>query len=156
MEKKRATVRYISGNTARQLQAVPERKRRERQEKQKKELSQSVKKNREKALQMSMGYVLFLAAVTITVVVVCFNYLKLHADISATTSNITNLTSSIDTLTAQNDALDYSINSYTDVNYIVRVAVEELGMVQASKDQVSYYKSTESEFMKQFTDVPEE
>lgn len=153
MENKRAAVKYISGNTARQLQAVPERKHRE---KQKRELSQSVKKNREKALEMSMGYVLFLAAATIALVVVCFNYLKLRADISETNSNITKLTSSIDMLTAQNDAVDYSINSYTDVNYIVRVAVEELGMIQASKDQVSYYKSSESEFMKQFTDVPEE
>lgn len=153
MENKRATVKYISGNTARQLQAVPER---ERQEKQKKELSQSAKKNREKALQMNMGYLLFLAAATVAVVIVCFNYLKLNADISATNANIAELTSSIDTITAQNDALDYSINSFTDINHIIKVAVEELGMVQANKEQVSYYKSSESEFMKQFTEVPEE
>lgn len=153
MENNRATVKYISGNTVRQLQAVPER---ERQEKQKKELSQSAKKNREKALQMNMGYLLFLAAATVAVVIVCFNYLKLNADISATNANIAELTSSIDTITAQNDALDYSINSFTDINHIIKVAVEELGMVQANKEQVSYYKSSESEFMKQFTEVPEE
>lgn len=153
MENRKFRGEYISGNTARQLQAVPERK---RVEEHKKQLSQTVKRNREKASQMSFGYLMFLAAATIALVVVCFNYLKLHADISATNSSITNLTSSVDTLTAQNDAMDYSINSYTDVNYIIKVATEELGMVQASKDQVSYYKSTESEYMKQFTDVPNE
>lgn len=153
MENKKSSVRYISGNTARQLEAVPERK---RQERQKKELSRSAKLNREKALEMNMGYVLFLAAATVAAVFICFNYLKLHADISATNSNITELKSSVDTLKAQNDALDYSINSFTDINHIIKVAVEELGMVQAAKEQVSYYKSTESEYMKQFTDVPEE
>lgn len=154
MENKRvSTAKYINGSAARQLEAVPARK---RQEEKKRELSQSARRNREKASRMSLGYVLFLAAATMAVVVVCFNYLKLHADISDTNSNITKLTSSVDTMTAQNDALDYSINSYTDVNYIIKTAVEELGMVQASKDQISYYKSTESEYMKQFTDIPEE
>lgn len=154
MENKRvSTAKYINGSAARQLEAVPAR---ERQEEKKRELSQSARRNREKASRMSLGYVLFLAAATMAVVVVCFNYLKLHADISDTNSNITKLTSSVDTMTAQNDALDYSINSYTDVNYIIKTAVEELGMVQASKDQISYYKSTESEYMKQFTDIPEE
>lgn len=154
MENKRvSTTKYINGSAARQLEAVPAR---ERQKEKKKELSQTARRNREKASQMSLGYVLFLAAATVAVAVVCFNYLKLHADISDTNSNITELTSSIDTLTAQNDALDYSVNSYTDVNYIIKTAVEELGMVQASKDQISYYKSTESEYMKQFTDIPEE
>lgn len=154
MENKRvSTAKYINGSAARQLEAVPAR---ERQEEKKRELSQSARRNREKASQMSLGYVLFLAAATMAVAVVCFNYLKLHADISDTNSNITKLTSSVDTMTAQNDALDYSINSYTDVNYIIKTAVEELGMVQASKDQISYYKSTESEYMKQFTDIPEE
>lgn len=154
MENKRvSTAKYINGSAARQLEAVPAR---ERQEEKKRELSQSARRNREKASQMSLGYVLFLAAATMAVAVVCFNYLKLHADISDTNSNITKLTSSVDTMTAQNDALDYSINSYTDVNYIIKTAVEELGMVQASKDQISYYKSTESEYMKRFTDIPEE
>lgn len=154
MENKRvSTAKYINGSAARQLEAVPAR---ERQEEKKRELSQSARRNREKASRMSLGYVLFLAVATMAVVVVCFNYLKLHADISDTNSNITKLTSSVDTMTAQNDALDYSINSYTDVNYIIKTAVEELGMVQASKDQISYYKSTESEYMKQFTDIPEE
>lgn len=153
MEKKRITGEYVSGSAARQLQAVPERK---RVEKENKKLSQAVKANREKAKQISFGYMLFLAMATVALVVVCVSYLKLHADIAETKSNINTISTSIDTLTAQNDSLDYSINSYTDINYIIKVATEELGMVQASKGQVSYYTSTESEYMKQFADVPEE
>ena len=39
---------------------------------------------------------------------------------------------------------------------IIKVATEELGMVRASGNQVIYYDSTESEFMKQFADVPKQ
>lgn len=142
---------YVTGNTARQLEVVPERK----AEQPKKELSHAARRNREKASQMSIGYVMFLSVVTIVAVYVCVTYLKLHSDISATSSNVTKLKSEINALQVENDALGYSINSYTDVDNIVRIATEELGMVQASKSQVSFYKSSESEYMKQFTDVPE-
>ncbi len=142
---------YVIGNAARQLEAVPDRKK----EQPKKELSHAARRNREKASQMSMGYVIFLSIVTLAAVYVCVTYLKLHSDISATSSNVTKLKSKINALQVENDALDYSINSYTDVNNIIKVATEELGMVQASKSQVSFYKSSESEYMKQFTDIPE-
>lgn len=153
MERKRMTGEYISGNAARQLEPVPERR---REEKEKRQLSQAARNNREKAKMISPGYFVFLAVATICLATVCVLYLKIHADISDTKSKINELSSSVNTLTAQNDYLDYNINSYTDINYIIKVATEELGMVQASKGQVSYYTSSESEYMKQFADVPEE
>lgn len=155
MEKRRMTGEYISGSAARQLETVPERERVEK-EKRKKQLSQAAKHNRERAKEISPGYMLFLAVATVGLMCVCMTYLKLHADIAQTKSDINDITTSINTLTSQNNSLDYTINSYTDINYIIKVATEELGMIQASKGQVSYYSSTESEYMKQFADVPEE
>lgn len=143
---------YVSGSAARQLSvALPEK-----QAEPKKRISQETVRNREKILQIRAGYMMFLAVATIVLGVFCYSYLNMKADISGKSKNIAKLTTAVDTLTAQNDSLDYSVNSYVDTNNIIKVATEELGMVKASGNQISYYKSTESEFMKQFTDVPSE
>ena len=74
----------------------------------------------------------------------------------ATTSNaiINSLEVKTETLKSQNDYIDYTINSYKDIDYISRVATEELGMVQAGKEQISFYESSESEYMKQYKEIP--
>lgn len=53
-----------------------------------------------------------------------------------------------------NDNKQIAIDTSVDFNYIYSVAVEELGMVHASKDQVINYESGESEFVIQYSDVP--
>lgn len=42
-----------------------------------------------------------------------------------------------------------------DIENISKVAKEQLGMIQAGKNQISFYDSSESEYMKQYNDVPE-
>lgn len=145
---------YVSGSAARQL-AVAEPVRKEIIEKEKK-VSRTVQRNRENINKIGVGYFAFLVTATLAVAAVCFIYLNYQAEISAKNKNITALTTQIDTLTAQNDSVDYSINSYMDSANIIKVATEELGMVRASGNQVIYYDSTESEFMKQFADVPKQ
>lgn len=109
----------------------------------------------EKAFTMSVPYVIFLTVAVIAVVVMCVEYLQLSAEVTGVKGNISSLESEIDTLTAQNDAIDYDINGYIDVDYIMKVAVEELGMVNPSKEQIQYYDSTISEYMKQYGDIPD-
>ena len=69
-------------------------------------------------------------------------------------ADIVSLESDINTLKSQNDALDYSINSFMDIEYITKVAMEELGMIRATEHQISFYNNTENEYMKQFKDIP--
>ena len=59
-----------------------------------------------------------------------------------------------DSLRAQNDSLDYTINGYKDFDYIAKIATEELGMIRAGQAQISFYTSSESEYMKQYKDIP--
>ena len=42
-----------------------------------------------------------------------------------------------------------------DLDYVYKVATEELGMVYANKDQVRLYNKTESEYVRQYEDIPE-
>ena len=41
-------------------------------------------------------------------------------------------------------------------SYVYKVATEELGMVYANKDQVRLYNKTESEYVRQYEDIPEQ
>ena len=57
-------------------------------------------------------------------------------------------------LKAENDAMETRINTSIDLDYIYKVATEELGMVYANRDQVLLYDKTESEYVRQDEDIP--
>ncbi len=57
-------------------------------------------------------------------------------------------------LKAENDATETRINTSIDLDYIYKVATEELGMVYANRDQVLLYDKTESEYVRQYEDIP--
>ena len=60
----------------------------------------------------------------------------------------------IETLKTNNDALETRIETSVDLDYVYQVATEELGMVYANKDQVRLYNKTESEYVRQYEDIP--
>lgn len=145
------TSEYVDGNTVRKMApAKPERrvepKRRTRQR-------EEVVIN-EKELTMNAPYVAFLAVVTVVCLVMCVLYLGLQSDITSTRRNITSLKTQISTVQSQNDALNYSINSYIDTNRIQKVAKTKLGMAQATDDQISNYKPSDSGYTVQYGDIP--
>ena len=53
-----------------------------------------------------------------------------------------------------NSALENRISTLVDLDYIYQVATEELGMTYASDDQVIYYDKSESEYVRQYEDIP--
>jgi cell division protein FtsB len=116
--------------------------------------SKSLYKNREKALRMSAGYVAVLAVCCGLMAGVCAKYLSLRDEITSKKAEIATLELNVEALKAQNDSTDYNINSYMDIENIAKVATEELGMVQAGKEQITFYNKSESEYMKQYNEVP--
>ncbi|MBQ1192834.1 MAG: cell division protein FtsL [Lachnospiraceae bacterium] len=168
LNRKINNVIYVTeGNAVRKVTAVPkkeeapERKRRELTERERRELHRQNRNYRktyrenENAFTMSVPYVIFLTVAVVAVVVMCIHYLQLNSKVSDIKGNISLLESNIDTLAAQNDAIEYDIEGFINLDYILQVATEELGMVYATKDQIQYYDSTTSEYMKQFGDIPE-
>ena len=146
---------YVEGNVVRKanVQELPAREPRT-YVRDKRIPSKSLYRNRERALRMSAGYVAVLVICCIFMAGVCADYLSLRDEITAKKANIATLELDIETLKAQNDSMDYAINSYMDIEYISKVAKEELGMIQAGKDQISFYNKSESEYMKQYNEVP--
>ena len=69
--------------------------------------------------------------------------------------HIEELEREIEQLRSNNDALQTRINTEIDLDHVYKVATEELGMVYANKDQVILYDKTESEYVRQYEDIPE-
>lgn len=158
---------YVEGNTVRKVRYEaapyydePVRKPERRPEK-KKEVRRNVNSEnkvtyREKSKCMNGLYAFVLAVAAVVTLALCVQYLKIQTEITEKTQYISSLKQNITTISSQNDAMDYSINSYIDVDNVYKVATEELGMVMASEDNVKLYESTEQEYMMQMSDIPEE
>ncbi len=151
---------YVGGNTVRKMNGnavrkpAPQRERRVYVNGKRVEQNERQLKAKEHALMMNAPYVAFLAIVSIVCLVMCVTYLRLQSDISATRTNIASLKTQISTVQSQNDALNYSINSYVDVDHIYDIATTKLGMKQARGNQISRYKSSESGYTVQYGDIP--
>ena len=93
---------------------------------------------------------------TLCVIAVCVQvgrYLSLKESITEQKTNIAKSELNVKNLKDENDILCYNINKTKDAEEIIRVATTELGMIQAGRDQISFYDQTESEYMKQYCDV---
>ena len=150
---------YIHGNTVRKLAPVEEPVRRPEREPQHREHHHvdhnTVRRNQERALQVDLPYLLLLVAASCCTLYLCVTYLHLQSDMSARMDHIKVLEQEIESLKSENDALETRINTSIDLDYVYRVATEDLGMVYAGKDQVLLYNKTESEYVRQNEDIPQ-
>jgi len=150
MDIKRQNI-YVEGNTVRR-EAVP-RPRRE-QEIRQPEITRRVRRNREKIQVIGVPYLIILAFATVMVLGACVNYLQVQSSITAHRNNIKKLETSVMTMKADNNAVEGQIDTYVDLDYIRNVAMNEMGMVYPSDDQVIYYDKTESGYVRQYEDIP--
>ena len=109
-------------------------------------VSTAVARNRQKALTVNLGYVLFLAFISIATVFMCVYYIKLKATITAQHSENEKLEA--------NDALLENVNNMLDWNHIKDVAINEMGMKYATQDQIVWYNTDESGYIRQYAEVP--
>jgi hypothetical protein len=63
--------------------------------------------------------------------------------------------SQITDLRADNDAHYKRITTSVDLNEIKDIAMNQLGMTYASEDQIIYYSVENSNYMDQYSDIPE-
>ncbi len=140
---------YIQGNTVRKLDVA-----RELEKKPRKRLSNAARKNREKAGNMSAGYVLFLSLALVAVGWILFNYIKLQADITNDINQISSLERELNDLKLSNDEEYNRITSSVDLEEVRRIAIQELGMTYAGEGQIITFKSENSDYVKQMASIP--
>lgn len=140
---------YVQGNTVRKLNPA-QRPVREYQPK----ISHTVRRNQEKALYMDLPYVILLTIAAVFTLYFCVNYIHVQSSITGRITHIENLEKELENLRSENNALETRINTYVDLDHVYQVATQELGMVYANKNQVLLYNKTESEYVRQYEDIP--
>jgi len=149
------------GTLALQPAGVPARSFRERQleeaqrEKERRERRRAEQQRAERARELSIGFpfLLTLAAAVFISLFICYNYLTLNSAVDQHMDRVKSMEKQLENLRAENDALEQSIDTSVDLNYVYRVAVGELGMVHAGHDNVITYDKTESEYVRQYESI---
>lgn len=144
---------YVDGTAVRKLDSVPQKR---PQKKKRSSTSLATRRNRERALRMNLGYVTFLTVAAVITVFTCVNFLQLQANKTRLQKEVTALAAQLDADILENDS-DYNrIITNVDMEHVKDVAMNELGMVPAKKSQIVTYEIDDSDYVRQYSDVPEE
>ncbi len=135
---------YVYDNTARRLD---EQHRIE--EPARRPVQNEVRKNRDKAHHMSMGYVMFLSAALIAAGLILVNYVQLQAELTNITKSNADLESTLNYKQLSNDEAYNRVMNSVDLEEVKRIAIGELGMVYAQDGQICTYEGEESDYMRQ-------
>ena len=150
---------YVNGSTVRPLDAQPLKRERVdkakiREEQQKKSRKRAARRNRERALYMSKGYVAFLTLCVGVIGFAAVAMVQMQSQVTQRMEHIASLESQITDLKADNDARYKEIVTSVDLEYIKDVAINQLGMQYAREDQIIYYSVENNNFMDQYSDIP--
>ncbi len=146
----RRTTAYQYASTARRLQTVPGR-----EQSPVRKISHATRKNRERALHMNIGYVLFLVTAMVSAGMILTGYLKLQADITSSMKNIASLESQLNTLKMDNDENYSRISSNVNLEEVRRIAIQELGMQYAEEGQIIVFNGEDSDYVRQTGEIPD-
>lgn len=144
----------VDGTAARQLQVVPDYEREQIQGTRPRVVEQT-----RKAPKVSHGIdflsmTLLVAAMAITLYL-CYNYLQVQGNIVQLERDMLVLEEQLNTVTAENEALEGSLDGQVNWDEVYLTAVGELGMVYPNKNEVITYESTENGHVIQYQDIPE-
>lgn len=141
---------YVQGNTARRLQAVPER-----ENEPLRKVSTRTRKNRERARHMNIGSVLSMAIAMVAAGFILTWYLTLQSDITNSTKHIAALESELNALKRDNDENYNRITSDINLEEVKRVAIQELGMSYAKEGQIVIFNGEGNDYIRQTGDIPD-
>lgn len=156
MRKERANKRTqtyrteVQGNVVRKIYVEPPY----HQEEQPRPEKVHHRKHKQNAL--SIPYCIFLAAACVVTLLICANYLQLQAVNANNQKNITSLEGQLAEMKKDNaDALN-AIQSSINLEEIRRIAIEEMGMVYATEENVILYKNNSRNYVSQYEEIPQE
>lgn len=84
----------------------------------------------------------------------CMSFLQVQAQVGERADRIADLEAEYVALKTENDLLATTLNGAIDYEYVLDVALNELGMVYADQGQVIVYNSQKMECVKQLSNIP--
>ena len=138
-------IAYLEGSAARELREGADTRDLPR----KKRLSNTARKNRERASHMNFGYMIFLSAAMVFAVITLCSYINLQSDITNRVEAISEMESRYNNLKLTNDEEYNRISSSIDLEQIKAVAIGELGMTYAREGQIVNVEDAETDYVRQ-------
>lgn len=146
---------YVYGNTIRSTQALPKRSMRT-DPRYIRHASRQVKRNRNRAMNISLPYAIFLAVAAVCIVVICMMYLELQSDVMNRSENVISMQQQLSELTEANNAAYNAAVDSVNLETVHEKAMNEMGMVYDSDGTVIEYDSPSGEYVRQYKDIPED
>lgn len=141
----------VQGNVVRKLDTVPVH--RERKEMPAAEPRRNRRQQRE---TLSIPYCVFLAAACVMTLVFGAFYLQQQALATSSQKQIASLESQLAELRKTNADELNRIETSVNLEEIREIALNELGMVYATEENVVLYENTRQNYVSQYNDIPEE
>ena len=103
-----------------------------------------------------VAYVFMVAVACVCILMFSVMYIHAKTEVTTLTKTVSTLQTNLETLRQENQDLQNEITAGTSLETIYRKAVDELGMVAADDSQVIYYDQSDSEYVRQKEDIPNE
>lgn len=103
-----------------------------------------------------VGRIIFLFLISAALIASCIFLLSVRSEISSTNSQITTLQSELQSLRADNDAMEVHLNESIDLTEIYNIATTELGMVYPSDENVILYHRSDGGYVRAYEQIPTE
>ncbi|SDH29462.1 hypothetical protein SAMN05421493_101155 [Pseudobutyrivibrio sp. 49] len=157
------TYYYNDGNAVRKeteyqlrpARSLPTREQREREKREDAIRRQKITDRRRVAAlrknRLLTGYMIM------AVVLTCFmlvGYVALQTNVTTRMGHIADMENELSTINADNNAAESRIATNTNLSEIKDKAINELGMVYATSNQIVYYSIDGSDYMSQYKDIP--
>lgn len=116
-------------------------------------LEQEGEERRRKRAGINLSFALFLCVAILVMGYALVSYLTIQSDIANLVDNISGYEQTLNNLTLENDDNYSKMVNTVDYDVIRKVAIEELGMVYASKEQIVTYTRERSDYVRQLNDL---
>lgn len=96
------------------------------------------------------------AIASVVVIGFCVMLLSTISRNNELTAQINKLDNRIEELKVLNDSKEFDIEGSVDLDYVIQVATQELGMVRSSAGQIITYETQNSEYVQHVAEIPTE
>ncbi len=150
------TYYFEEGSTARDIiEVMPNREEIERRQRENaKRQRRAEERHKRYLMRKTKVFTIYLMMALMLFTGFLIESLTLQNDISTSMNNIASLENDISDLKASNKATEARINTNVNLYLIKLQALNNLGMVYASGDQIVYYDMDDSDYMSQYADIP--
>ncbi|MCR5743786.1 MAG: hypothetical protein K6F92_08745 [Lachnospiraceae bacterium] len=119
-------------------------------------LTQEEQKKRQRATAFNLPTVVVITVFMVMAALACIHLVGAQGELNSHLRKVRELRSELTTVQDRNDLRYSQVEAGIDYTAIYDYAIKQLGMKQPGKDQVVWFNSTESEYVVQYEEIPQE